>query len=695
MRRTLRLRSQSAVFALSAFAALVATAGACYSGGPQGAAKPVDADGGLPFQADPPSVYVAKVKNVLTGLGPTDAEVQMVAADPTKLASLIDVWMTSPQFAAAYQAKMLVFFELAFQQTQISTTDFTQMIPQGNGIGNSPLVPLLMQNVKESFARTMLAHTSQGDPLTAALTTDALMMTPPLMELYAFLDANQINDDESATDHFKAANLGKTITLEASAGVIPFADSINPASPNYLHFYYPDVASSKSIYPDCLVDPRAYPATAHALHLLLYGSMENYRSPAGSPCGTYAGRAADAQFTTADFSAWKMVKIRQPNAGEAATSFYDVAALRALDHLVLATPRVGFFSTPAFFANWQTNTSNQMRVTINQTLIVTTGMSVDGTDGTTSGPNPPGIDSAHAAAGSACFGCHQTLDPSRAILQSTYSNGYGAQSNPTLQRQKGLFAFQGVVQPVSTVTELASVLAGHPAFAQAWAEKLCYYVNSQPCAVDDPEFQRIVGDFKASKYSWSTLLRELLSSPITTNATQSRTAAEEGELVPVSRRDHLCAALNNRLGLTDVCGLDVVSAKGKVSDIVAIASGLPSDGYGRGAPIPILPNAPTLFFRAGVENICEGVAQSIVDVAAGAQIAGAKQYASAQPDRAIASFVQDLMGLPPSDARNPAMVTLLTKHFGDARAQGASGTDALKSTFVVACLSPSVTGLGM
>jgi hypothetical protein len=252
-----------------------------------------------------------------------------------------------------------------------------------------------------------------------------------------------------------------------------------------------------------------------------------------------------------------------------------------------------------------------------------------------------------------------------------------------------------VVQPVSTVTELASVLAGHPAFAQAWAEKLCYYVNSQPCAVDDPEFQRIVGDFKASKYSWSTLLRELLSSPITTNATQSRTAAEEGELVPVSRRDHLCAALNNRLGLTDVCGLDVVSAKGKVSDIVAIASGLPSDGYGRGAPIPILPNAPTLFFRAGVENICEGVAQSIVDVAAGAQIAGAKQYASAQPDRAIASFVQDLMGLPPSDARNPAMVTLLTKHFGDARAQGASGTDALKSTFVVACLSPSVTGLGM
>lgn len=51
-------------------------------------------------------------------------------------------------------------------------------------------------------------------------------------------------------------------------------------------------------------------------------------------------------------------------------------------------------------------------------------------------------------------------------------------------------------------TDFANVLAGHPAFAQAWAEKLCYYVNSQPCAVDDPEFQRIVGNFKASKYSW-------------------------------------------------------------------------------------------------------------------------------------------------------------------------------------------------
>ena len=79
---------------------------------------------------------------------------------------------------------------------------------------------------------------------------------------------------------------------------------------------------------------------------------------------------------------------------------------------MLTIPRVGFFTTPAFFANWQTNTSNQMRVTTNQALIVATGAAVDGTD-TTVPPSTPGLDAAHAAPGTACFGCHQLLDPTR------------------------------------------------------------------------------------------------------------------------------------------------------------------------------------------------------------------------------------------------------------------------------------------
>ena len=51
----------------------------------------------LAFQADPPSVYVAKVKNVLVGLPPTDDEIKAVAADATQLTTLIDGWMGLPQ----------------------------------------------------------------------------------------------------------------------------------------------------------------------------------------------------------------------------------------------------------------------------------------------------------------------------------------------------------------------------------------------------------------------------------------------------------------------------------------------------------------------------------------------------------------------------------------------------------------------
>src|SRR5260370_12654764 len=126
-----------------------------------------------------------------------------------------------------------------------------------------------------------------------------------------------------------------------------------------------------------------------------------------------------------------MVTLRTPNGGESTTPFYDLIKLRdpkTTDLVVKYTPRVGFFSTPAFFANWQTNTSNQMRVTINQALIVALGAAVDGTDATTP-PSTPGLDPAHSSE-VACVACHQTLDPTRSILSSTYSWYYHGQSDP-------------------------------------------------------------------------------------------------------------------------------------------------------------------------------------------------------------------------------------------------------------------------
>ena len=96
------------------------------------------------------------------------------------------------------------FFELAFQQTQVTAVDFSdQTFPKQIGI-NATTTPLLVQNAQQSFARTMLAaHRRRGGPLTDATTTNKVMMTTALKELYAFLDVWQVDDDGKVTDRFK------------------------------------------------------------------------------------------------------------------------------------------------------------------------------------------------------------------------------------------------------------------------------------------------------------------------------------------------------------------------------------------------------------------------------------------------------------------------------------------------------------
>ncbi|HEX7704202.1 MAG TPA: hypothetical protein VF403_25845, partial [Kofleriaceae bacterium] len=69
----------------------------------------------------------------------------------------------------------------------------------------------------------------------------------------------------------------------------------------------------------------------------------------------------------------------------------------------------GFSGELAFAANWGTNTSNEMRVTANQALIVSIGQSIAGETSVTPFP-VTATDSAHAT-DPACAGCHSQLDP--------------------------------------------------------------------------------------------------------------------------------------------------------------------------------------------------------------------------------------------------------------------------------------------
>jgi len=238
---------------------------------------------------------------------------------------------------------------------------------------------------------------------------------------------------------------------------------------------------------------------------------------------------------------------------------------------------------------------------------------------------------------------------------------------------------------VASVDDFGGALAEHPLLPQAWAQKLCFYVSSSACDEADPELARVVARFVDSGYAWDVLVKELVTSPLTTRAAPTATAQENGEVIAVARRDHLCASIAARLGLADACS---------APEIADIVSGLPSDGYGRGAVAPILPNDPTLFFRAAVENICASVAARVVDPASATP--NARQWSSADPHAAIADFVGTLMALTPSDARAAPARDLLEAHYASALSQsGTSATDALRSTFIVACAAPSAISIGL
>jgi hypothetical protein len=637
---------------------------------------------------DSPAVYVAKVKNILVGQPPTDAEIAAVNADPNALGGLVDGWMQTPE----YQAKMLVFFELAFQQTQITPADFIDLIPN-RGLGRGSAQNALLQNIRESFARTVLELVKEGRPLTDAFTTNQLMMTPAMQMLYAFLDTRQVHDDGTVADSFFANNKTLQITVQSTTAVT-LDHSTTVGDPMYMTFYAPDLPNLTYGNTDCNnMHSFTFTANAEDMFDMLLGAIPPHNSPTGTNCPERGAPAREVPLDPADFTTWTMVTISKPAGGQTPTTFYDVPSMRGSSTLLLKTPHPGFFSTPAFFVNWPTNISNQMRVTVNQAMIVATGAAFDGGDETVP-PSTPGLDQAHAAPGTMCYSCHQLLDPTRSILSSTYSWFYYQQDDSGLRAQPGLFAFQGVVSPMNTIQDFGHLLATHPLVPQAWAQKLCYYANSAPCDPNDPEFKRIVSDF-GNGTSWSTLVHELMTSPITTNTKQTVTWTTNGEVIAVSRRDHLCAALNNRLGFIDICQLDASLAPKTPSVVAQVVAGLPSDGYGRGSTIPVLPNQPNLFYRAGLETICENVAIAVVDATPDPNQPGVKQWSSSQPQAAINDFVSLVMGLTTSDKRSAPANAILLDHYHQALATGATPTDSLRSTFVVACLSPSFIGIGM
>jgi hypothetical protein len=361
---------------------------------------------------------------------------------------------------------------------------------------------------------------------------------------------------------------------------------------------------------------------------------------------------------------------------------------------------VSFFTTPSFLAIWNTNDSNQHRVTANQALLAALGEGF--TNASASIPAPPssvGLDGQHAVAGSICFACHKSLDPMRLFWQNQFD--FNDQVPAKVTSTAASFGFGDVMQNGASLVDFGKFLGqvtdtlvtGQPVnrFALATAQHLCFFANSAACEESDPEMRRVALAFQNANYDFKTLVRELFSSPLVTAWSSTATFAADGVTISVARRDQLCAALSNRLGKPDLCEVLTPTPTGVTTAANRLAGSIPADAFSRGSQLPETPPDPNLFYHAASELVCEAVAAKVVDGPAATNL-----YTSATGSAAaMTDMVTKVMGLPPSDPHYAGALKALQDHYNGAVAARSTTTASLRSTFAAACQSPSSLALGI
>lgn len=634
-----------------------------------------------PFEPVPADTYVRKVKTLMTGEAPTEAELSAVRADPAALRGLVDGWYDTDVF----RAKRREFFMLAFQQKNFDERGFAELYGvnkiRARAVRGEPVSALdrALDNVRESFARTVESLVDDGRPFTEAFTTRRFLMTTAMMYMLAYNDERAVNDERQA-EHRRLGRGGPgfdfdAVTAVANGAAIPLGETVDPNSPNFMRYSISGVDGCNG---DVLLGNanEADRRLGHRMIQLMFGYL---RAGGCSP-----GRPTSQFFDDADFADWRWVTVRAPAGAEATTAFYDVPAMRGSDELILHTPRVGFFSTMAFFAGWNTNADNSHRVTANQALIVALGRSFDGEDNIVP-LSDTSLDAEHADPTTPCFACHQALDPMRQVFRNEFNYFGREQTDPTMRGTRGVFASDGVNREIAGIDDYARTLAEHPRLPKAWVHKLCYYANSVACSDDDPEVERVASAFAASGFDFEALVVEFFSSPLATHATATDSAETHGTGVGIARRRHLCASLDRRLGRAGVCdGVGFTDG----DQIRLIAATLPTDSYVRGSEAPLTISDSSLFYSSAVQNLCLRMAPDLVDQSGGL-------YRTADVDAALDHMVHQVMALAPGDVNAGPARAILADHYAEAVQAGESSADALASAFVIACSSATATSIGI
>ena len=660
-----------------------------------------------PFEPAAAASAVRKVKSLLTGQTPTDDEIASVTASGAAgLQGLINGWMTKPESQDLFRQKMFFFFRNTFQQTGfLPGEDFKLQLLQNAGFdfGTTPgddAYPTLVQNLQDSFARTAWQLMVEGKPFTDVLTTQRFMMTTALKSLYLQI--------EMPRDAFNSTT-ALAWKVDESGTDIPLEQTLDPSSPNYMVFadVAPVTASTRTPAMPCrgmvgMINP--YKGYGQLFQVLL-GYIPNYSLTSGTT--TCSQHASKPYMTASDLSDWQWVSVRPLAAAETRIAPYDLPKLRTTTELGLALPRVGFYTTPAFLALWNTNDSNQHRVTVNQTLLIAFGQSFSSA-ATIIPSSAAGLDAGHSVAGSECYTCHKNLDPMRQFWANQFDfndrNDFpargvmGGAANPRPKDTTAGFAFGSVNTTGSTMVDFGNFLtqvqdgATTPMsqFAVSMAQKLCFFANSVECLTSDPEFRRVVAAFQSSGFNFAALIKELMASPLVTGSAATATSDANGFNISIARRDQLCAALSVRLGKPDLCALAAAVPSTTQAATLKLAGSVPADSFSRGSEIPVTPSDPTLFYSAATEGLCENIAVQVVDATAGTV------YTSTDSANAMADMVQKIMGYPPGDPHYASALQILKDDYAASLAiKGTTATNALRSTFALACEAPTTLSFGL
>jgi hypothetical protein len=582
--------------------------------------------------------------------------------------------MSLPEF----QGRMLDFFRNAFQQNQVVLgTLFTNL-----GVNlqfNNTYNRQIERSIMDSFPLTVWELVKTGQPLNQALTTNQYMLTTAMMSILSYADDMTVADNGKTTNRPNARALIPQFTIDPTSAntLAQSLDSTNATT--FMTWNLP------MTFTGCATET-PYQTTGAGMYQGLMNFL--FGRATYPPCQAQGQVSVPAQFAETDFTDYRMVTLNVAGAGaNTAPVFYDILKLRAASAMTLHTQRMGFFGTLAFDANWATNVSNEARVTANQSLIVSIGQSINGENVIVN--FPVNTTDANHATNPACAGCHSQLDPFKQYFRQSYTLTYHDQTDATQLSQPAGFAIDGVTAQGQGVGDISKTLATHPRFALAWVNKLHFWANSTAAIEDDPEVLRIADAFQKAKFDFKTLARELFSSPLITLASGTKTTQTNGIIMSIARRDQFCAALSNRMGLADVCGMATIKPTQQQTTVATRALLMPVDTYYRAYALPSLPTNPDLFFRDSVESICRLVADQLVDVKP-----GPGKYDSTKPDEAIADFVATVMALVPSDPRAAAAQQILSDNFAQAKASGATATDSLKATFTLACIAPTSAMVG-